>query len=176
MDKRGENSKLSPRHEDLINLVGMLFEYILDDHILPENIRKSISLLQIPVLRTAILDHDFLTERDHPARILLNEMTSAGMECQENCFTDPIYLLIDSIVNIIITQSYENPDIFKDCLERFRVELGIINFDESDQAKNLEDEAILEPHENITLREDDGSSENKNIEKSLLDEADFDEC
>ena len=113
LEERGENSKLSPRHEDLIQLIGMLFEYILDDHALPENIRKSISLLQIPVLRTTILDHDFLTERNHPARILLNEMTAAGMTCSDHCLTDPVYLLINNTVRTIISQSYENEDISK---------------------------------------------------------------
>ena len=175
LDKRGENSKLSPRHEDLINLVGMLFEYILDDHMLPENIRKSISLLQIPVLRTAILDRNFLTERHHPTRILLNEMTSAGMECQENCFTDPIYLLIDSIVHIIISQSYENPEIFKDCLERFRVELDVINLPERELEPNPVDEINLEEPETLTQKEEDASA-SEDEEKLLLEEAEFDDA
>ena len=177
LNQRGENSKLSPRHEDLINLVGMLFEYILDDHTLPENIRKSISLLQIPVLRTAILDHDFLSERQHPARILLNEMTSAGMGCSDNCFTDPVYLLIDSIVHIIISQSYDNPEVFKDCLKRFRVELNIINQPQEEQEPESLPEASLEESESFIQEENvKNITDNESAGELLLEEAGFDEA
>ena len=173
LDRRGEISKLSPRHEDLINLVGMLFEYILDDHMLPENVRKSISLLQIPVLRTAILDYDFLTERHHPARILLNEMTSAGMECKDNCFTDPVYLLIDGIVHLIISQSHENPEIFKDCLEKFRVELGIINQPHNEQKPDIDNKEEVESH---ALEDAEATPHKEDEGEIILEEAEFDEA
>lgn len=177
LNERDENSTLSPRHENLINLVGMLFEYILDDHMLPENIRKSISLLQIPVLRTAILDHDFLTERHHPARILLNEMTSAGMGCSDNCFTDPVYLLIDSIVRIIISQSYENPNIFEDCLERFRTELVLINQPQDEQEPAFLPEICFDGSDSLEQEEDNENiTDNKDAEELLLEETEFDEA
>ena len=144
LNKKGEKSKLSPRHGDLINLVGMLFEYILDDHQLPESIRKSISLLQIPVLRTAILDYDFLTERNHPARVLLNEMTSAGMGCKDDCFSDPVYILIESIVRSIISRSQENPNIFHESLKRFRTELDILNQPDDSSPRAFEEATLTE--------------------------------
>lgn len=172
LNERGENSKLSPRHEDLIYLVGMLFEYILDDHMLPENIRKSISLLQIPVLRTVILDHDFLTNKHHPARILLNELTSAGMECKDNCLTDPVYRLIDSIVRIIISKSYENPDIFKDCLEKFRTELAAINCLPDEIPEEQEPERSLETR---TLEPEKNDQEEGSVEELLPQETPFNE-
>ena len=167
MDKKGEQSTLSPRHKDLINLVGMLFEFILDNHPLPGNIRKSISLLQIPVLRTAILDCDFLTEKNHPARVLLKKMTSVGTECHDNHFANSVSRLIDSIVHTIISQSCENPDIFRECLDRFREKLDLINQPE-DITTSITEEVVTECIEE--------RSESENTAESLLEEGVFEEA
>lgn len=58
---RGVKKELSARHEDLINMVGLLFEYIIDNHELPEEVKKLIGLLQIPVLKLALLEQEFLS-------------------------------------------------------------------------------------------------------------------
>ena len=136
--------KLSRRHEDLINIVGLLFEYILDDHQLPETIKKEIALLQIPILKLAIFDHEFLTDREHPARLLLNEMTSAGMSCvSELAFADPVRLLIESTVKTIIAESHEDLAVFQRSLESFRFEIALICSTE-----------IMEPEENTDILEE----------------------
>ena len=127
VEQQQGHNKLSRRHEDLISLVGLLFEYILDDHQLPELVKKEIALLQIPILKLAIFDSDFLSDRQHPARLLLNEMSSAGMNCQkELVFTDPILLLIESTVRTIITESQDDLTIFSRSLESFRFEIALI--------------------------------------------------
>ena len=144
LTERGDGDKLSQRHEDLINLVGMLFEFILDDHQLPSEIKKSIGLLQIPVLKLAILDNEFLMERHHPARDLLNEMTFAGMQCQEDLSFDPIYLLIESTVRAIIAGSTDNPDIFQESLENFRRELTLIQSSGTSQNEHSLENPLFE--------------------------------
>lgn len=53
------NSKLSRHHEDLINIIDWLFEFILKGHILPNEIKKTITLLQITILKQVILDDNF---------------------------------------------------------------------------------------------------------------------
>ena len=121
---RGMANHLSPRHEDLINMVGMLFEYILEDYKMPEEIKNLIGLLQIPVLKLALLEKEFLTDRKHPGRILLNQMATAGMQCTGS--DDPVIELIEKTVKTIFKHFIDQPDIFIHCLESFNRDLAAL--------------------------------------------------
>ncbi len=72
-------SQLSQIDEDLINLVSMLFEFILDDYNLAPPIQVLISRLQIPILKVVIKDKSFFNSNKHPARQLLNSLAKAGI-------------------------------------------------------------------------------------------------
>ena len=142
LDNRGMKQNMSPRHLDLINVIGMLFEFILEDHQLPHAIKNLIGHLQIPVLKQALLDKEFLVNRFHPARELLNSMISAGMHLVDPLEEDdPVMQLIEKTVKIILKGFSKNPDIFKECLKSFTQEMLLIN----EQA--LKSEQILEIHE-----------------------------
>src|SRR5690606_37242000 len=45
--------------DDVINLVSMLFEFILDDRNLPDSLKALIGRLQIPMLKVAVIDKSF---------------------------------------------------------------------------------------------------------------------
>ena len=63
---------------DTIELVGMLFEHVLNDEELPNIIKALISHLHTPYLKIAIIDSSFLIDGEHTARVLLNLMVEAG--------------------------------------------------------------------------------------------------
>jgi hypothetical protein len=66
---RGERpSHVANMDEDTIDLVGMLFEFILEDRNLPTNMQVMLARLQIPYLKAAILDRKLFAHRQHPAR------------------------------------------------------------------------------------------------------------
>jgi len=75
----GQPATLSGSDEDLINLVSMLFEFILDDRNLSAPVQVLISRLQIPILKVVIKDKSFFAKPGHPARKLLNALASAGI-------------------------------------------------------------------------------------------------
>ena len=62
-----------------IDLVGMLFEYILNDEQLPDCVKAALSYLHTPYLKIAFADHDFFQQEDHPARLLLDSLADAGV-------------------------------------------------------------------------------------------------
>ncbi len=75
----GQVPKLSDQDSDTIDLVGMLFDYIVRD-LKPSGVSQYLlSKLQAPVLRTALRDRGFFTQRNHPARQLLNSIAETGM-------------------------------------------------------------------------------------------------
>jgi hypothetical protein len=71
--------KLSDQEADVIDLVGMLFDFILDDENLPDNCKTALSHLHTPYLKVALLDKALFTQHHHPARRLLNAMAQAGV-------------------------------------------------------------------------------------------------
>lgn len=68
---------LEEADEDVINLVAMLFEFMLDDSSVPDAFKALIARLQIPLLKVAVLDKSLLSCTQHPARRLLNDIASA---------------------------------------------------------------------------------------------------
>jgi hypothetical protein len=61
-----------------IEIVGLLFEYMLNDQQLPDSIKTLLSYLHTPFLKIAVTDQKFFTHPEHPARQLLNSMVAAG--------------------------------------------------------------------------------------------------
>jgi hypothetical protein len=69
---------ISRLDSDVIELVGMLFEYMLNDEALPDSAKALLSYLHTPYLKLALIDREFFEQPQHPARILLNHMVEAG--------------------------------------------------------------------------------------------------
>ncbi|MBO9493300.1 DUF1631 family protein [Thalassotalea sp. G20_0] len=174
LEIQGVNSKLSRHHEDLINMVGWLFEYILDDHNLPDDVKKTIALLQIPILKQAILNDAFLTDKKHPARLLLNDLTSAGMlYCRDSQLSKHVLPLIEHTVRTIISGHSENPDVFQDCLDDFQIHLDIILKPEPESSES-HPAALNEQPEEVQAR-DFGDSHVVDFKTESLTEEDSEE-
>jgi len=107
--------------EDVINLVSMLFEFILDDANLSNALKALIGRLQIPILKVAVIDKSFFTRAGHPARKLLNELARAGIglhgskaESRDNMFRK-----IHSIVQRVLTEFQDDVSLFDELLADF---------------------------------------------------------
>ncbi|MBF7730270.1 DUF1631 domain-containing protein [Pseudomonas sp. N040] len=107
--------------DDVINLVAMLFEFILDDRSLPDSLKALISRLQIPMLKVAVLDKTFFGRGSHPARRLLNEIASAslGWADQDDTRRDSLYLKIEQVVVRLLNEFVDDPAIFSELLADF---------------------------------------------------------
>jgi Protein of unknown function (DUF1631) len=62
-----------------IEIVALLFQSILTEERIPADLRVWFARLQMPVLRVAISEADFLSNLDHPARHLIDRMGSSVM-------------------------------------------------------------------------------------------------
>ncbi|MDP2244457.1 DUF1631 domain-containing protein [Pseudomonas sp.] len=107
--------------EDVINLVSMLFEFILDDRTLPDSLKALIARLQIPMLKVAVLDKTFFSRGSHPARRLLNEIASAalGWGEQDDSQRDSLYQKIEQVVQRLLNDFVDDPLIFSELLADF---------------------------------------------------------
>lgn len=120
-ERSGRKRVVGQVDEDVINLVGMLFEFILDDLTLPDSLKALIARLQIPMLKVAVLDKTFFSRGSHPARRLLNEIAAAslGWGEQSDLQRDGLYQKVEQIVQRLLTDFVDDPEIFAELLSDF---------------------------------------------------------
>ena len=141
-----------------IDIVAMLFDYILDDPNIPDGMRALIGRLQIPVLKVALLDRQFFTRKSHPARQLLNRLaaTAVGWDAQQGN-DDPLYRKVESIVQAILDKFEDDTSLFGTLLEdldaflRKEEERAEVRAERS--AKVMEGQERLEVAKSTTLEE-----------------------
>lgn len=125
-ERSGRQRVVGQVDEDVINLVAMLFEFILDDLTLPDSLKALIARLQIPMLKVAVLDKTFFSRGSHPARRLLNEIAAAslGWGEQSDLQRDGLYQKIEQIVQRLLTDFVDDPEIFAELLADFMAYVG----------------------------------------------------
>lgn len=99
--------------EDTIDLVGMLFEFILEDRNLPPQMQVMLARLQIPYLKAAIIDRKLFAHRQHPARRLLDGLAEAAKSWSEESDRDGrLHDTIKAIVERLLQEFDDDMTIF----------------------------------------------------------------
>jgi hypothetical protein len=112
--------RVSSADEDTIDLVGMMFEYILQDRNLPTPMQALFGRLQIPYLKVAILDKHLFAQKSHPARRLLDVLADAGKSwSQESDRDQRLYARIKSAVETVLRDFDDDVDVFERELTAF---------------------------------------------------------
>ena len=110
----GINQTISPLDNDTLDIMDLLFEFILEDKNIPLPMLGLLAGLQIPMLKIAITDKSFFQHKNHPARRLLNNLAQAatGWTQTKNYEQDPLYKHIDNIVTNLISNFETDIQIF----------------------------------------------------------------
>ncbi|BFI96735.1 MAG: DUF1631 domain-containing protein [Rhodanobacter sp.] len=107
-------SHVAGMDEDTIDLVGMLFEFILEDHTLPPEMQALLARLQIPYLKAAILDRKLFAHRQHPARRLLDVLAEQAKGWSADSDRDGrLHDKIKSIVDQLLHEFDDDLGIFE---------------------------------------------------------------
>ncbi len=116
------DTRLEKQSDDVVDLVKMLFDYILNDHNLAIPMKALIGRLQIPVLKVAIMDQSFFAKPSHPARQLLNELAAAGIgwSTASELKRDETYNKIESIVLRVMNGFTEDLTLFSNLIAELR--------------------------------------------------------
>lgn len=101
-----------------IDIVAMLFEFILRDTQVPAEIRAQLGRLQFLVLKVALKDSSLLTQKGHPARLLVNRIGSISLGLKQ---IDPTGVEITKeicrIVETLLQDESENSQLFSKMLD-----------------------------------------------------------
>lgn len=100
----GKDARVSDSDMQTIDLVGLVFEYMLNDENLPASVKALLSYMHTPFLKLAFIDPGFFEQTEHPARMLLNNLAEAGTRWVGNDGTDQfdMYSKIKSIVDRVL--------------------------------------------------------------------------
>ncbi|HEX7348341.1 MAG TPA: DUF1631 domain-containing protein [Rhodanobacteraceae bacterium] len=114
------HANVSGSDEDTIDLVGMLFEYILQDHTIPAPMQVLLARLQIPYLKVAILDRRMFAHTSHPARQLLDQLADAAKGWSEESDRDHrLFNQIKDTVESLLQDFDDDVDVFERKLSEF---------------------------------------------------------
>ncbi|WP_181952565.1 DUF1631 family protein [Vulcaniibacterium gelatinicum] len=99
----GEGLHLSSQADDAVDLVGMLFDVLLDERHFEPGVRRKLNRLLVPYVKVAMQDRRMFLSREHPARRLLNVVAEAcdgnhGDGPQERELLDRVDAAIDRLV------------------------------------------------------------------------------
>jgi hypothetical protein len=116
----GEHRRLGQFEENVIEMVSMMFDFILEDCNLPDPVKALIARLQIPVIKVAIIERSFLAKKTHPLRQLLNALAQAGVGLDSGDRKDQAVLKkIEEVVYRILTEFDKDTGLFAALLEDF---------------------------------------------------------
>lgn len=111
--KSGIASAMDPMDAMTMDIVSMMFDYILDDSRIPDAIKALIGRLQIPILKVAIIDKTFFSQRTHPARHLLDTLAEAAIGWDESeGHEGGLYRKVEELVQRILDGFEDSMDIF----------------------------------------------------------------
>jgi hypothetical protein len=113
--------RLNPVDQDVLDVIGMLFDFILDDGNVPDAMKALIGRLQIPMLKVAVLDRSFFNNKQHPARRLLNTLARAAMGWVDDGdrSAKSLYGRIETAVSRILSDFSDDIGLFAQVFDEF---------------------------------------------------------
>lgn len=120
-----DRRKIPSADMDVIELVGMLFDYILEDDKLTASMKALLSRLHTPYLKIAVLDKELFSKESHPARKLLNAMARAGAQWASDDQLDRgVFPAMRAIVERVLSDFDNNLDLFDQLREELDSKLN----------------------------------------------------
>jgi len=120
------DDKLSHFDEDTFDIVGMLFEAMLNDGRLSNTVKALFSHLHTPYLKLGVRDRAFLTRREHPARRLFDNMIEAGSRwVDESDLTLGIYPKLQRVVDLILKARDHSPQLLQELDQGLSAEIRL---------------------------------------------------
>src|SRR3954468_5110515 len=133
-----------------LDIVAMLFDQLFDDPKIPVGLKSLIGRLQIPMLKVAIADKSFFTNKAHPARALLDTFGDLAARLPTEFGTQhPTFVRIEALVQQIVDTFQEDVGVFEGA--RAQVKALIAEHDEHIQTESQAAAQRIEQTENLAV-------------------------
>ena len=95
----------NPTDRITMDVIGLLFDYIFRDPSIPEPLRELFGRLQVPILKSALLDRTFFSDKRHPARRLLDRLAAAAIAAtSDDAYRESFEALARSVVDEVCSE------------------------------------------------------------------------
>lgn len=96
-----------------LDIVAMLFDQIFGDPRVPPAMKALIGRLQIPMLKVAVMDKNFFSKKNHPARLMLNTLGELSVGLGDGFDAgSALFKRIEAILQRVIEEFAEDVGIF----------------------------------------------------------------
>ena len=119
---RETGKNIDEEKANTIDLVGMIFEYMLGDDSLPDNVKAVLSYLHTPYLKIAFLDEELFAKPEHPARQLLDALEETGAKWvnQDGSSQFKAFPKIKGVVRRILMEFHKDLSLIEELLADLR--------------------------------------------------------
>lgn len=112
---------LTSGDEDAIDLVGMLFEVLLNERKFEDQVRRLFTQMIVPFAKVAMLDRRMFMHKTHPARRMLNSVAEAcDGNTGETALERELLDRVEGLVDRLVAEFNEDLAIFETLLEEFQ--------------------------------------------------------
>jgi Protein of unknown function (DUF1631) len=112
--------------QNTLQLMSKIFDTVFNNQSIPAPIKDLIGILQVPVLKAALVDKQFFFEEAHPARRMVDLMTQYSLAWDESKGTsDPLYQTLQRNVQRVQNEFDEKLTVFEEVvsdIEKFVTE------------------------------------------------------
>ncbi len=113
---------LSRTDETTIDLLSTIFDTVFQDDNISHEIRDLIRLLQIPVLKAALIDKEFFFQEEHPARRLIDTLSRQGWE-QRKGPEDPLFRAMQRSVDKVEREFDQELSVFSEAVQELEASI-----------------------------------------------------
>jgi hypothetical protein len=112
---------LTSGDEDAIDLVGMLFEVLLNERKFEDQVRRLFTQMIVPFAKVAMLDRRMFMHKTHPARRMLNSVAEAcDGNTGETALERELLERVEGLVDRLVAEFNEDLAIFETLQEEFQ--------------------------------------------------------
>ncbi|TDR22454.1 DUF1631 domain-containing protein [Marinicella litoralis] len=116
----GTKKQVNKQDEDTIDLVGMLFQFLVEDRNLPHRLQALLAKLQIPYLHIALDDRKLFSNKENNARKLLDIIAQASVGWTEETDVKGNFInKVEEIIQNILETDYQEIN-FPELIEDFQ--------------------------------------------------------
>jgi len=101
-----------------IDIVAVLFDYLFEDSNIPSALKAQFGRLQIPILKVALLDKTFFSNKQHPARALLDQMGDFAIGSAE---AGKVVEFLTGLVTQVQAEFEANTEVFSRSLTQLEI-------------------------------------------------------
>jgi hypothetical protein len=112
-------AQVHPLDQLTIELVTVVFDYILHDRALPQSVKAEVARLQIVAVKAAVLDRTFFARRQHPMRQLLDRIAALGTDPTTDASAEGAFVTsLHAVVEEIVAEFKDDLSMFNDAIAR----------------------------------------------------------